>query len=77
VINDWRIIIMHNFIYLALLVFIVIAWSVSIRYLLPYLHKKNLLILNRKEKGLLFCVIILIFIALIYTYIQTNGTFIW
>jgi hypothetical protein len=68
---------MSNYIYVIILAFILLTWIVFIRYFAPYLHKKKILIINRREKVLIIFIVIFIIFALIYTFIQTDGTFVW
>ena len=70
--NDF---IVSNYIYIILVVLIVGFNYLIWRFLKPYLVKKGLL--KERDSLLLKIMVLLVVLALIYTYVKTDGTFIW
>lgn len=55
---------------------IVASWYWLARVVPPFLKRRGYRIAKRELYGLLF-LILLVVIALLFTYVQTSGTFIW
>jgi hypothetical protein len=68
---------MGNYLYIVVLALIVSSWLVIAKYLMPYLRKRPILVVGRKEHILLLALILIVFLALAFTYVWTNGTFVW
>jgi hypothetical protein len=67
---------MDNIIYILGLIFIVIFWYLSVVYIYPFLERKGVLSIKKREVKLLLLTALLVLIALFYIYIKTNGTFV-
>jgi hypothetical protein len=67
---------MRNYLLYIILFIILISWFIFIKYLLPYLQKKKYLIIQKRDIFLLFLLVLLMLVAFLFTYIETNGTFI-
>jgi hypothetical protein len=68
---------MDNYLYIVVLALIVSSWLVIAKYLVPYLRKRSILVVGRKERVLLIALMLLVLVALAFTYVWTNGTFVW
>jgi|WetSurMetagenome_2_1015567.scaffolds.fasta_scaffold1538040_1 hypothetical protein len=68
---------MNNYLYIVVIALIVSSWFLIAKYLMPYFRKRSILIVGRKERVLLISLMLFILAALVFTYVWTNGTFIW
>lgn len=64
-----------NFIYIIFVILIVGINYLAWRFLKPYLQAKGLI--KKRDNLLIKIMLLLVVLALIYTYVQTDGTFIW